>query len=166
MPPLTAIDRIEVVRGPMSSLYGSDAMGGVINIITRKAQGEWHASVRTDATITERKDSGNTGQGSFFAAGPLVDNLLSMKVNGQYSHRGEDNFANGFNRQIMTSGGGTLTLTPDEQNSIDFDFKKIISIVIPVSGKVLLRAVKKAASVSMRCRNMRLPMTVTMTGAA
>ncbi|HDF2341335.1 TPA: ligand-gated channel protein [Morganella morganii] len=124
LPPLTAIERIEVVRGPMSSLYGSDAMGGVINIITRKAQGEWHASVRTDATITERKDSGNTGQGSFFAAGPLVDNLLSMKVNGQYSHRGEDNFANGFNRQIMTSGGGTLTLTPDEQNSIDFDFKK------------------------------------------
>lgn len=124
LPPLTAIERIEVVRGPMSSLYGSDAMGGVINIITRKAQGEWHASVRADTTITESKDSGNTGQGSFYAAGPLVDNLLSMKVNGQYSHRGEDNFSNGFNRQIMTSGGGTLTLTPDEQNSIDFDFKK------------------------------------------
>ncbi|MCE6982643.1 ligand-gated channel protein, partial [Pseudomonas frederiksbergensis] len=32
MPPLEAIERIEVVRGPMSSLYGSDAMGGVINI--------------------------------------------------------------------------------------------------------------------------------------
>lgn len=124
LPPLTAIERIEVVRGPMSSLYGSDAMGGVINIITRKAQGEWHASVRADTTITESKDSGNTGQGSFYTAGPLVDNLLSMKVNGQYSHRGEDNFSNGFNRQVMTSGGGTLTLTPDEQNSIDFDFKK------------------------------------------
>ncbi|GAA0336812.1 ligand-gated channel protein [Morganella psychrotolerans] len=124
LPPLTAIERIEVVRGPMSSLYGSDAMGGVINIITRKAQGEWHTSIRTDATITESKNSGNTGQGSFYAAGPLIDNLLSMKVNGQYSHRGEDNFSNGFNRQIMSSGGGTLTLTPDEQNSIDFDFKK------------------------------------------
>ena len=34
--PLDAIDRIEVVRGPMSTLYGSDAMGGVVNIITRK----------------------------------------------------------------------------------------------------------------------------------
>lgn len=33
------IERIEVVRGPQSSLYGSDAVSGVINIITRKGQG-------------------------------------------------------------------------------------------------------------------------------
>ncbi|KAK0339126.1 hypothetical protein LTR94_035844, partial [Friedmanniomyces endolithicus] len=36
IPPMSAIDRIEVVRGPVSTLYGSDAMGGVVNIITRK----------------------------------------------------------------------------------------------------------------------------------
>src|SRR5690606_15164604 len=35
MPPLSAIERIEVIRGPMSTLYGSDAMGGVVNIITK-----------------------------------------------------------------------------------------------------------------------------------
>ena len=34
------IDRIEIVRGPSSSLYGSDAMGGVINIITRTPEKE------------------------------------------------------------------------------------------------------------------------------
>lgn len=33
------IERIEVLRGPQSALYGSDAMGGVISIITRKGQG-------------------------------------------------------------------------------------------------------------------------------
>ena len=33
------IDRIEIVRGPMSTLYGSDAMGGVINVITAKGRG-------------------------------------------------------------------------------------------------------------------------------
>lgn len=34
--PVDSIERIEVVRGPMSSLYGSDALGGVVNIITKK----------------------------------------------------------------------------------------------------------------------------------
>src|SRR5882672_1079925 len=36
------IERIEVIRGPQSVLYGSDAMGGVINIITRRGQGDPH----------------------------------------------------------------------------------------------------------------------------
>lgn len=34
------VERIEIVRGPVSSLYGSDALGGVINIITRKPEKE------------------------------------------------------------------------------------------------------------------------------
>ncbi|MEO0073216.1 MAG: TonB-dependent receptor [candidate division WOR-3 bacterium] len=36
--PVNNIDRIEVVRGPLSVLYGSDAIGGVINIVTRRAE--------------------------------------------------------------------------------------------------------------------------------
>ena len=47
------IDRIEIVRGPSSSLYGSDAMGGVINVITRvpkKAGGTFGVSTGTLST--------------------------------------------------------------------------------------------------------------------
>jgi vitamin B12 transporter len=36
---LDAVDRIEVIRGPQSGLYGADAIGGVVNIITKKGEG-------------------------------------------------------------------------------------------------------------------------------
>ena len=42
---LVDIDRIEVVRGEMSGLYGSGAIGGVINLITRQGSGDLHGSL-------------------------------------------------------------------------------------------------------------------------
>ncbi|HEU5209413.1 MAG TPA: TonB-dependent receptor [Longimicrobiales bacterium] len=44
--PTSMIERVEVVKGPQSTLYGSDAMGGVVNVITRSpAQGVWKGGV-------------------------------------------------------------------------------------------------------------------------
>ena len=51
------VERIEVVRGPMSSLYGSGAIGGVVNIITRKGEGETHGSVELGAGLPRAVES-------------------------------------------------------------------------------------------------------------
>ncbi|NRF48562.1 TonB-dependent receptor [Pseudomonas stutzeri] len=74
------IERIEVVRGPMSALYGSEAIGGVINIITRQAQREWNGGV----TLRGDVGQGDTGNGHRLAArasGPLAESLdVAMAV--------------------------------------------------------------------------------------
>lgn len=39
--PLDQVDRVEILRGPASALYGADAVGGVVNIVTREGSGGW-----------------------------------------------------------------------------------------------------------------------------
>ncbi|WP_447878521.1 ligand-gated channel protein [Serratia fonticola] len=137
LPPLQAIERIEVVRGPMSSLYGSDAMGGVINIITRKTSTtkDWVGSLQGDVTIQEDRDSGDIYQTNAYASGPLIEGLLGLRVNGLFSHRGEDHFTNGFNEQRMRSGTAVFSLTPDEKNDFDFEIGRSLQDRNSTPGK-------------------------------
>ncbi|MGW9063814.1 ligand-gated channel protein [Achromobacter animicus] len=117
-PPLSAIERIEVVRGPMSSLYGSDAMGGVINIITRKVPGEWHGEIRMDTTIQENSKSGDIYQGNFYLAGPIKNDLLGLQIYGQATQRDEDNIYNGYRKRNAESVTAKLALTPNRDHDI------------------------------------------------
>ncbi len=57
---LEDVERIEIVRGSMSALYGSDALGGVINIITRGPQKGSTAGVRLMAGQTSNGQRGTT----------------------------------------------------------------------------------------------------------
>ncbi len=43
--PINSIAKIEIIRGPMSSIYGSKAIGGVINIITKKSNENFHGGI-------------------------------------------------------------------------------------------------------------------------
>jgi vitamin B12 transporter len=74
------IDRIEIVRGPQSSLYGSDAMSGVINIITKKGKkGEQHT------TLTVQVGSYGTIQATATTTGATDNWTYSLGVTDVYT---------------------------------------------------------------------------------
>lgn len=117
-PPLAAIERIEVVRGPMSSLYGSDAIGGVINIITRKVPETWQGELRLDTTIQQRSESGNVYQGNFFLTGPMIENLLGVQLYGQFTERKEDDIYSGYRGRKADNLTGRFAFTPTKDHDI------------------------------------------------
>ena len=120
IPPAEAIERIEVVRGPMSSLYGSDAIGGVINIITRKVPATWGGSINLDYTAQQYKEYGNGSQVQFFAGGPIKSDLLGMQIWGrQLNRQADDDLAGGgFAKARHTDLTARLALTPNRYYDI------------------------------------------------
>jgi len=71
---LEDVERIEVVRSPQSTQYGSDAMGGVVQIFTRRGQGPLQASARIEAgSFRSHLDAA-----SLRGASPLVHYALSV----------------------------------------------------------------------------------------
>ncbi|MFV0679294.1 TonB-dependent receptor domain-containing protein [Ottowia sp.] len=131
LPPLSMVERIEVIRGPMSSLYGSEAMGGVINIITRKTGGKWQGSVGAEYTKSFNDVSNDGQSANFFVGGPLVAGLLGLRVNGAYLGADESDYWGGGlgsntgsrPKTRQKSGGLELVFTPNEANRFTMSYQ-------------------------------------------
>ncbi|WP_199016776.1 TonB-dependent receptor domain-containing protein [Shimwellia pseudoproteus] len=121
LPPMSAIERIEVIRGPMSSLYGSAASGGVVNIITKTQSEKWSGSVTTEGSLTESRHSGNTGLGKFYLSGPLWGEHLGLSLYGSTMHRSEDSQPLGYPETRNQNLGGTLSAVLTEHQKLDLD---------------------------------------------
>lgn len=143
IPPLDAIERIEVIRGPASTLYGADALGGVINVITKKDAKEWTGSVTVGQTFQSNKAFGEDTTTDFSLRGPIKPGVLSMSVRGSRYERNASNpefesarDPNGVmrSRTLGFGGGGktvdnvnkalgfSLFLTPTDNQRISFDY--------------------------------------------
>lgn len=88
MPPISAIDRIEVIRGPASTIYGSDAIGGVVNVILKRHFEKWSSNVTIDTTLQEEKNFGHIASLSLFSAGPIdQDKKLSLQLRAKETYQ-------------------------------------------------------------------------------
>jgi len=120
--PLEEIERIEIVRGPASALYGADAVGGVVNIVTdrgetRRAGGSAaRDEARGKATRAERLrlEGGSFGQGGAAATGRT--RLGALRATGGAELRRSEGHRDGTDSRILKSrvgadlplGGGRL----------------------------------------------------------
>ncbi len=75
------IERIEVVRGPMSVLYGSEALGGVVNTITRRPGADWAFSALAEGRWGDGSLGGDGHRAAVSAGGPMGDSVkLAVSV--------------------------------------------------------------------------------------
>ena len=99
--PIDTIERIEIVRGPRSSLYGADAMGGVVQVFTRRG---------SSAPASLRVSGGSNGTTQVALSAGLGDAAGWVDV--QASHLRTDG-VNACLGRPFPPGGGCFTNEPD-----------------------------------------------------
>ena len=113
--PVEQIERIEIVRGPFSSLYGSEAIGGVIQVFTRRPQGAFapNASLSAGSFGTLRASAGVAGQAgagwyAFNAAHEHTDGIDALRDNpaNPFDDAGIDSDRDGYRNDSITAQAG------------------------------------------------------------
>jgi iron complex outermembrane receptor protein len=119
--PIQDIERIEVVRGPGSALYGSNAMGGVINIITRKPDKEFKTVVEGGYGSLETykvslRNSASFGKFGYSVSGSRMDSGGYCESPPESRTSTTDDKAESAKNNI----GGKLTYDIDPTSSVSF----------------------------------------------
>ena len=124
IPPASAINRIEVIRGPMSSLYGSDALGGVINIITDEFSNEFGANLGSSYKFARNKNISGEFYNSLYLHSGLIDDVLSISVYGKNLNKSEDKISYANREQKDRNFGTKLFFRPNENNDITLELSR------------------------------------------
>lgn len=75
------LERVEVIRGPQSALFGRSTFAGAINYVTRKPTDDFEGSIKATAGNYGHQDI------SMWASGPIIDGVLRFQMNGNYYNR-------------------------------------------------------------------------------
>src|SRR5207302_431784 len=136
---LEDIDRIEVIRGPGATLWGANAVNGVINIISKRAK-DTQSTVVTAGAGTEERGSGGVrygskiGDTSYRAYGKYFNCGPSLYSNGPTAHDGWDALRGGFRADWTPAGSNSLTLQGDIYQSKYGETLTVPSLNAPYSS--------------------------------
>lgn len=92
-----ALERIEVLRGPQSALYGRGAFGGAINYVTKQPSDD------AEGQLTTRVGSHSDYKGAIWARGPIIENKLQYFLSGNWEYYGgqwRNQYAGGTGRSV------------------------------------------------------------------
>ncbi|HHK6004334.1 TPA: FepA family TonB-dependent siderophore receptor [Neisseria subflava] len=88
--PVEEIESITVLRGPAATRYGSGAMGGVVNIVTKKVSKEFKGQVNLYANQPQDSKEGTTRRIGFNLSGPIIQDTLGFRIYGNLNKTDAD----------------------------------------------------------------------------